>query len=180
MTKNAYLIHGTSTKDDDWFPWLEQAAAPEIKVNRLDLPNPFNPEQNEWNQAVDAQIPVEDGITIIAHSLGCVTALRYVERHQIKDVNLILVGAFVDPLSAYPELNNFMNPAPDLSKIKSKISHATVITAVNDPIAPYKMAVKVANELGAKLIVRENGGHFLSSDGYTEFPLVLKELKGFN
>ncbi len=22
--KNAYLIHGTSTRDDDWFPWLEE------------------------------------------------------------------------------------------------------------------------------------------------------------
>lgn len=108
MTKKAYLIHGTSTKDDDWFPWLEKAAAPEIKVDRLDLPNPFDPDQQQWNQAVDAQIPVEDGITIIAHSLGCVTALRYVERHQIKDVKLILVGAFVDNLPAYPKLNNFM------------------------------------------------------------------------
>ena len=30
MTQKAYLIHGTSTKDDDWFPWLEKAAKPEI------------------------------------------------------------------------------------------------------------------------------------------------------
>ena len=26
--KKAYLIHGTSTRDDDWFPWLEKAARP--------------------------------------------------------------------------------------------------------------------------------------------------------
>lgn len=72
-----------------------------------------------------------------------------------------------------------MQPRPDFAKIKNKFAHATVITAVDDPIAPHKMAVKVANNLGAKLVVRENGGHFLSSDGYTEFPLVLKELKRF-
>lgn len=44
---NAYLIHGTSTRDDDWFPWLEGAAAPEIKLDRIFLPNPFSPQANE-------------------------------------------------------------------------------------------------------------------------------------
>lgn len=175
--KQAYLIHGTSTKDDDWFPWLEQAAKPNIQVHRLDLPNPFNPDQDEWNQAADYQIPAQDNLTLIAHSLGCVTALRYLARHQITNANLILVGAFADPLPAYPELNYFMQPRPDLNNVKNKIKQATVITAVDDPIAPYKSAVKVAHEIGAKLVVKKAGGHFLASDGYTEFPLVLKELQ---
>ncbi|MCD7137471.1 hypothetical protein LTY59_03875 [Limosilactobacillus balticus] len=30
----------------------------------------------------------------------------------------------------------------------------------------------------AKLIVKEKGGHFLTSDGFIKFPLVLKELNG--
>lgn len=180
MTVNAYLIHGTSTKDDDWFPWLEKAAAPKIVVHRLELPYPFNPKQEEWNEAVDAQIPVKDGITLIAHSLGCITALRYVERKQIRQVKLVLVGAFVNNLPSYPELNAFIQPKPNFERVKNKIDQATVITAVDDPIAPYKLAVKVAQQLGAKLIVRQNGGHFLSSDGFTKFSLVLKEIKRMN
>lgn len=175
--KKAYLIHGTSTRDDDWFPWLEQAAQPKIQVDRLILPNPFNPDQAAWNGAVDDQIPVQDNLTIIAHSLGCVTALRFVERHSIQNVNLILVGAFADPLPTYPDLNQFMDPRPDYQQIKSKINQATVITAQDDPIVPYQFGVAVANHLGAKLIVRPNGGHFLTSDGYSHFPLVLDELK---
>lgn len=173
----AYLIHGTSTKDDDWFPWLEQAAKPAIKVKRLSLPHPFNPVREEWDAAVDQQIPAQDGITIIAHSLGCVTALRFVERHQISNVNLILVGAFAEPLPTYPELNAFMDPQPDTANIKDKLAHATVITAQNDPIAPYQYAVAVANDINAKLILRPTGGHFLTSDGYQQFPLVLDELR---
>ncbi len=54
--KNAYLIHGTSTRDDDWFPWLEEEAKPVITLDRIWLPNPFNPQQAEWDQAVDDQI----------------------------------------------------------------------------------------------------------------------------
>lgn len=175
--KTAYLIHGTSTRDDDWFPWLEHAAQPNIQVERLMLPKPFNPQQKAWNDAVDHQIPIQDDLTIIAHSLGCITALRFAERHPVHNLNLILVGAFADPLPTYPELNQFMNPKPDYEQIKPKLKQATVITAQNDPIAPYQFGVSVANHLGAKLIVRPNGGHFLTSDGYEQFPLVLTELQ---
>ena len=33
--ENAYLIHGTSTRDDDWFPWLEEEAKPIIALDRI-------------------------------------------------------------------------------------------------------------------------------------------------
>lgn len=173
----AYLIHGTSTRDADWFPWLEQAAGPEIKVVRLSLPNPYEPQQDEWNAAVDRQIPAKDGLTLIAHSLGCVTALRFVQRHQLKDVKLLLVAAFDKPLPTYPELDAFMQPKPNYEQILPKLSQSTVITALDDPIAPWDFAADVARQLYAKLITRKHGGHFLASDGYEQFPLVLKELK---
>lgn len=175
--KNAYLIHGTSTRNDDWFPWLEQAAAPEIKLHRLHLPHPFNPQPAEWAAAVNDQVPSENDLIIVAHSLGCITAIRFFEQHQLTGARLLLVGAFDQQLPAYPELNSFMQPAPNYSLIRPQISKATVITAKDDLIAPYQESVKVANALGAKLIVQPKGGHFLSSDGYKTFPLALQELK---
>lgn len=174
---NAYLLHGTSTRDDDWFPWLEQAAAPEIKLERISLPNPFAPQAKDWNNAVDQQIPVNDNLILVAHSLGCVTALRFVARHHLHKVRLLLVGAFDQGLPAYPELDSFMTPAPDYEKITPKVSQATVITAKNDPIAPYRDSVDVAHRLDAKLILQDTGGHFLTSDGFRKFPLVLRELQ---
>lgn len=174
--KKAYLIHGTSTRDDDWFPWLEEAAKSFLSIDRLWLPNPFNPNQEEWDAAVDDQIDAEDGMILIAHSLGCITALRYLERHQVKNARVLLVGAFDLPLPAFPQLDKFMSPAPDYRNISPKISKGVVITAKDDPIAPYKYSVTVANKIRAKLIVRENGGHFLASDGFTKFPFLLKEL----
>ncbi|MCT3439884.1 esterase, partial [Limosilactobacillus fermentum] len=52
----AYLIHGTSTRDDDWFPWLEEALAPAVKLERLWLPDPFAPMQAAWDSALEDQI----------------------------------------------------------------------------------------------------------------------------
>lgn len=175
--KHAYLIHGTSTRDDDWFPWLEATAAPQINIDRLLLPNPFNPQKNDWNAAVNQQLTPQDGIILIAHSLGCITALRFIQRSQIKDVRLLLVGAFDSNLPNYPELNSFMNPVPNYELITPKVSKATIITAKDDPIAPYQNSIKIARKLGANLIVQPTGGHFLTSDGYQSFPLALKELQ---
>lgn len=175
--QNAYLIHGTSTRDDDWFPWLEEAAAPATQINRIWLPNPFSPNKDEWNDAVNKQVPVENKLIIIAHSLGCITALRFIERHHLKDARLLLVGAFDAGLPQYPELDSFMTPQLDYSQVTNKVSQATVITAKDDPIAPFNDSVAVAHKIGAKLIVQEHGGHFLSSNGYREFPLALKELQ---
>ena len=124
---NAYLIHGTSTRDDDWFPWLEEAADPQIQLNRLWLPAPFNPERQAWDQAVDDQIPVQDGLTLVAHSLGCLTAVRFVARHDLHDVCLLLVGAFDRPLPQYPTLTDFILPRPDYTQVRPKLSQATVI-----------------------------------------------------
>ena len=163
---NAYLIHGTSTRDDDWFPWLETAAAPQIQLNRLWLPAPFNPERQAWDQAVDDQIPVQDGLT----------AVRFVARHDLHDVRLLLVGAFDRPLPQYPTLTDFILPRPDYTRVRPKVSQATVIVAKDDPIAPYRQGIAMASDLEAKLIVQETGGHFLTSDGFRKFPLALTEL----
>ncbi|AGL88035.1 putative esterase [Limosilactobacillus fermentum F-6] len=114
----AYLIHGTSTRDDDWFPWLEEALAPAVKLERLWLPDPFAPMQAAWDSALEDQIKPADGLTLVAHSLGCVTALRYLARHpEIKGANLVLVGAFVDPLPTYPSLDAYMAGELDLKEV---------------------------------------------------------------
>lgn len=177
MTQKIYLIHGTSTRDDDWFPWLEQALKPGIELDRIFLPDPFDPKQAAWDSAVDDQLPHDGEVTIVAHSLGCVTAVRYAARQPLDKVNFVLVGAFAQPLPDYPQLDQFMAQKLDYAAIKGKLGKATVITAQDDPIAPYQYAVAVANQLGAKLIVKQDGGHFLSSDGFSKFPLVEQEVK---
>lgn len=176
MTK-AYLIHGLSTRDDDWFPWLEKAAKDFVDIDRLFLPELDHLDPNEWQGACDDQIDPQSGLILIAHSLGTITALRYVERHpELSDVRLLLVGAFDQSLPLYPDLDSFVTPKLDYGRIKPKVSQVTIISAVDDTIVPHQDSVKVAHQLGAKLISPAHGNHFLSSDGYTTFPLALQEL----
>lgn len=176
----AFLIHGTSTKDDDWFPWIEKAAAkatPAIDVTRLSLPTPFTPHPQQWADAIDEQIPVDHDIVLIAHSLGCIAALRWIERHEdAHNIGLVLVGAFDKPLPAYKVLDPFVMPPLDYSKVKNKVTEPVVITAKDDPIAPMRGSLSVPEHLGAQAVLCANGGHFLASNGFTKFPAALSEL----
>ncbi len=178
---HAYLIHGTSTKDDDWFPWLEQAAGqgePPIELTRLGLPSPFSPDPQQWAQAIDRQIPTDHDIVLVAHSLGCIAAIRWVERHKdAHNIGLVLVGAFDQPLAAYPMLDRFVEPAVDYGKVRDKLTDPVVITSKDDPIAPMRGALGVADRLGAHAVLHATGGHFLASDGFTSFPTALEELQ---
>lgn len=174
----AYLIHGTSTRDDDWFPWLEQAAKPEIEVDRLAMPEPFAPHLATWQEFLDQQLPTAPGLTLVAHSLGCITAIKFVERHpELTGVNLVLVAPFDQPLKNADALDEFVQDPVDYSRVAPRLHKATVITAKNDWIAPYENAEQIAHGLEAKLIVNYMGGHYLAGDGFEQFPQVLDELK---
>ena len=83
MMTTAYLIHGTSTRDDDWFPWLEEALAPAVKLERLWLPNPFAPMQAAWDSALEDQIKPADGLTLVAYSLPMVGSALLLFDHVI-------------------------------------------------------------------------------------------------
>lgn len=178
MVQQAYLIHGTSTRDDDWFPWLEKAASPAIKVDRLAMPEAFAPHFKTWQQFLDQQLPTTPGLTLVAHSLGCVTAIKFVQRHpELQDVNLVLVAPFDRPLPESPSLDEFVSQPVDYQQVAPRLHKSVVITAKNDWIAPFENAEQIAHGLEAKLIVNLMGGHYLAGDGFEKFPQVLKELK---
>jgi predicted alpha/beta hydrolase family esterase len=54
-----------------------------------------------------------------------------------------------------------------------------VIGALDDPIVPYTYTDSLAKSLDAKMVTVAKGGHFMGSDGFTEFPLLLDELSHF-
>ncbi len=162
-------------------PWLEKAAGqsdPVIGLTRLDLPDPFRPDPQQWADSIDRQIAADHDIVLVAHSLGCIAAIRWVERHEhARNIGLVLVGAFDRPLPRYSALDPFVEPPVDYTKVDGKLTDPVVITAKDDPIAPMRGALGVADRLGAHAILHATGGHFLASDGFTSFPTVLDELR---
>jgi predicted alpha/beta hydrolase family esterase len=178
-TARAIIIHGyAATPSDHWFGWLaehlEFAGIPTLVPA---LPVPEAPDPRSWlNAAQQIGVPDEDTI-LIAHSLGCLTVLRYLAAQQEpwRLGTLILVAGFLDPLPALPNLDGYIGEGCDVSSIPGHIGRLTVIRSDDDPYVPTDHTDRLARQLMATPQVVTGAGHFLAENGVTTVPEVLEK-----
>ena len=179
--KHVYIIHGyLATPQDHWFPWLRQKLNDDgMEASILPMPDSLNPDVTTWIQYLKEKIgQPNENIFFVAHSLGCITLLHYLNtlNENKKIGGIVLVSGFMDSLSIFPELDEFIKIKFDHDHILSLTNNLSIIAAKDDIIVPHKQTEELSNLLKTKLLSINNGGHFLASDGFTELPLVYEEL----
>ncbi|GAA2437691.1 alpha/beta hydrolase [Actinomadura vinacea] len=176
--RRASIIHGYgASPEDHWFGWLaEQLTADGIPTTIPTLPNSLAPDPAQWTEAVRADVgtPDEDSV-IVAHSLGCLTVLRYLRSlpgpwHLGV---LVLVSGFVDPLPALPDLDSYIGDGCEVEGLSNHIGRLTIIRSDADPYVPPGHTDRLAGLLGVSTEVVPGAGHFLASDGVTSLGEVL-------
>ncbi|QXE18516.1 alpha/beta hydrolase [Clostridium sp. 001] len=180
---NIYVIHGyTSSNQAEWFPWLkEQFKNSPVKIHIPNMPDSDNPHLEPWLKHLRKNVlDIDENTIFIGHSLGCVTALRYILEKNIKIKGAILVSGFINenPMEKQTEgLQEFVDGPLDIARIKSLVQSRIVITAKDDDIVPTKATQKLAKELDANLMILSSGKHFIARDGYIDFPVLLNEIQ---
>jgi len=176
-----YIVHGyLASPQDHWFPWLEtELAKLHVQATTLPMPRSDQPHGPTWARFIAERIQAPDEHTyFVGHSLGCICILRYLEtlRHVNRVGGLILVSGFIDRVEQLPQLDEFTADKIDAQRLIDMAPRRTVVASTDDSIVPYVHSATLAQRLEAKLCVVRGGGHFLASDGFTEFPEVMKEL----
>lgn len=180
---NIYVVHGyTSSSQSEWFPWLkEQVKNIQVKIDIPDMPDSKNPQLETWLDHLRKNaLDIDENTIFIGHSLGCVTALRYILEKNIKIKGAILVSGFINenPMDEQTEgLQEFVDEPLDIARIKNLIPSRIVITATDDDIVPTEATQKLAEALDSNLIILSSGKHFIARDGYTDFPVLLSEIQ---
>ncbi len=180
--KKFTLVHGwEGSPTGNWFPWLQSALEKQGHiVIALEMPNAFHPVQDEWVTHLKKSVGTPDTDTIlIGHSLGGIAILRYLERLAPEDKvgSIALVASFPQSVGI-PELASFFETSLDYAAVKSHISGSILaFQSQDDPYVPFENGILLRDELGAKLITIEHGGHLNANNGYTEFPTLLNELQ---
>ena len=173
-----YIVHGyTSSSKAEWFPWLKEKLN-EIGINVIvfDMPNSNSPEVKAWDECLEKNInEMNENTYFIGHSLGCITALRYLEKQsqEKRIAGIIMVSGFNCVNPRYPFFDPFIKDNLDTEKIKKMIKKRIVVSSPTDPYAPYKFSCELAKALEAELVTIENGGHFTGDEGFTQFPQLL-------
>ncbi|MFI0818670.1 RBBP9/YdeN family alpha/beta hydrolase [Streptomyces sp. NPDC021098] len=179
--RRASIIHGYgASPEDHWFGWLgEQLGTDGIVTTIPALPNPRDPDPAQWTEAVrtDLGTPDENSI-IVAHSLGCLTVLRYLRSlpGPWRLGTLVLVSGFVDQLPALPELNSYIGDGCDVEELSNHVERLTIIRSDADPYVPPGHTDRLAGLLGVSAEVVPGAGHFLASDGVTSLREVLEAI----
>ncbi len=187
--RTVFIIFGSygHTKEN-WFPWLkDELEKQDCKVYIPDFPIHSNTDNNhqlgEWLAEFDKykKFVNKDSI-IVAHSRGCTFAFHLLPYLGIKIDSLYLVGPFVDYFRWRPKVyytfDTFQSKPFLWVRIKELAKHIEVYQSTND-IIPVSEGTLVADNLGAKLNVIKNAGHFnvANDKKFVKFPLLLEHIK---
>lgn len=180
MKKRVIIIHGYhGNPNKNWFPWLKaELERRDFEVLVPAMPIADVPQLKVWLPTLQELAGVPDQNTyLVGHSLGCITILRYLESlaegQQVGGA--VLVAGFSQPIHL-TELNNYFETPLDYQKCRQAALAITCINSDNDHHVPLEQAKIMRDQLGAKLVVVENGGHLNEKAGFTELPIVLQEL----
>ena len=175
--RRVIVIHGYGASPEaHWFPWLSDTLKRRgVFTNVVCLPAPEEPDATEWELAVTNALGSPDQSTwIVAHSLGCITAIRTLAalRGSWMLGGLVLVAGFTGSLPALPGLDGYLALDTDAERIARHISTRFMIRSDDDPFVPSTASDALSQRLGADLHVQMGAGHFLEEDGITELPLI--------
>ena len=185
--KTAIIVHRwDGNSKSDWCPWLKNELENKgYNVKVPEMPNTDKPKINAWISHLKKIIgkPNKDTI-LIGHSIGCQTIMRYLEKENFNDkVNVIFVAGWfkLDNLEnkeveeiARPWLKTTIN----FDKVKEKIGNLIVFLSSNEPYNYIKENKETfERNLGAKVFILKNKGHFTEDDNIKKLPEVLEFIK---
>lgn len=141
------------------------------------MPDTHHPRLEAWVQRLQEEVGTPDAeCTLIGHSLGCITILRFLERlpEGAHVGAVILVAGFYEDLGdEYAEIRSFTDHPVNWDAVRSRCSQYTVIHSDDDAAVPVSFAQRLAENLGTPLQLYHGFGHFSGDDGITELPIVL-------
>lgn len=182
--KRVIIVHGWSgSPEDNWLPWLrlelEKRGSQVLVPNMSDTDNPVI---EEWVNKLVEVVGIPDTNTyFVGHSIGCQTILRYLETIDKSVGGAVFVAGWFNLENledqeikeiAKPWIETLIN----LEKVKSVLPKSTLIISDNDPYNCFEENKKKFGEIGSKIVIVPNAGHFTEEDGFQELPELLSEL----
>jgi hypothetical protein len=177
------LIHGAyGHPNENWFPWLKaELKILGEKVFVPEFPTPENQTLENWLMVFDDYKRYLDENTIlVGHSLGSAFIFRILERLKRHVKAAFLVAGFTGKLGhhEFDDINkSFLAERFDWEKIKKSCRKFFVYNSDNDPYVPLEQGKRIAENLGVELRLMRGAGHFNADVGYTQFEILLEDIK---
>lgn len=177
-SQKIYIVHGhDASPNDHWFPWLGRKLQEAGHYSRrIVMANAAQPDFDHWQKFLALQMPdLDENTIVIAHGLGCLTTLHYLnqyfEQHGTRIKAGVFVSGFKSSLPTQPELTAFIQRAKmDSGVLQTYMPICISLISSNDPIVPPPVAIQLGNFINAQIYEVKEAGHFTAKDGFSEIP----------
>ncbi|WP_141604396.1 RBBP9/YdeN family alpha/beta hydrolase [Terrilactibacillus laevilacticus] len=178
MSRSFVILHGLGGSGAaHWQTWLyKQLMDKGETVYYPSFPEKHHPNKEKWLQILKAlmdEIPKDEEIIVVTHSLGCILWFHYAVLTNRKVSRVILVAP-PSPYSKVEEIQSFY-PVPDnLSDVCLVANKTQLIVSTNDPYCPIEDA-KIYLDCGAISTILENKGHINIESGFGPWEWILDQ-----
>ena len=180
---NFIIIHGAyGNPRENWFPWLQEELE-KLKHNVFvpQFPTPEGQSLENWiDKMHNYDLFFDSGLILVGHSIGATFILKKLEIMETPIKAAFLVAGVADNINnkKFDDINkSFFANGFNWDKIKKNAKRFYVYHSDNDPFVPLEHAKKIADGLGVKLTLVKGAGHFSEKSGYSNFPLLLEDIK---
>ena len=186
--KRIFIIHGWGgSPEEPMHKWIRNELKNKgFRVEEPIMPNSDEPEINAWINKIKSTVKnPNENTTLIGHSIGCQAILRYLaildSDVNVGNVVLIAPWIYLDDKTIEEEGEESIRIAKpwvetpiSWKKIKIHSNNFSCIFSDNDSFVPLPNKYIFEKELGAKIIVEHNKGHFDPDSGVKKLEVILK------
>ncbi|PIW07801.1 hypothetical protein COW38_02250 [Candidatus Collierbacteria bacterium CG17_big_fil_post_rev_8_21_14_2_50_45_7] len=181
--RNLFIIHGSNGyPEENWFPWLKHELENKTDLRVIVPQFPCPPEEggkhyySEWlSKLKEFQKDIHPDTTFVTHSRGGVFIMHALVDLGIAQIsNLFMVAPWIQYRwydNPQESVDSFHYNPIDWAKLKQIVQHIEIFQSDNDMI-PVEEGVGISAMLKAHLEMVSKAGHFNTSAGYQEFPLL--------
>ncbi|PIX62498.1 hypothetical protein CO057_01695 [Candidatus Uhrbacteria bacterium CG_4_9_14_0_2_um_filter_41_50] len=167
------LIHGfEASPESNFFPWLKD----ELRKKGHDvivpaLPNPAEPDAEEWTKFLVEEVgAIDDETIILGHSIGAAAALRFLEAAEAYSTPKACILVAPPWMIKSEQFRGFFLSELDFDVLMWKASKFVVVHSKDDDKIPADHAKKYADVLQATLVDRDGEGHYMGE----KYPILLE------
>ena len=172
-------IHGIGFNFDEpntFGPWLSEKLRSYGTLTNCHMPLGDELTFENWESVLNNfKDKLNENTTIVAHSLGTLFVLIYLNKHNKKIKNLISIGAGYNPEYLKNDTyKDFVPSIEDFEYCKRNIQNKFMVFSEKDRFFSEKHQQDYINFLGAKPIYIPGQGHFGRTEGVTKIPKVIE------
>jgi predicted alpha/beta hydrolase family esterase len=182
--KTILLIHGLSgSSTTHWYPWfIRQMQDRGVRVIMPSLPRRWFPKYTQWvamlEKCVRENLTEQDlqETIVVAHSLGCITALHFLEKFKLTHplLGCVFITGFYPSIARIPFLRSFHKDPLNFEYLKTICGRVEYIYTDNDWLGRAEDTKWVRDQLPGAMTVFPGQGHFYAMKAVPEIVEVVE------